>query len=170
MNDAGAPDGLSRDALHRILEITRDLARPLDLATLLYAVVDAAKDLLDAEGATVWEYQAAEHMLEMRVARGLDAIRIPADRGIVGECVRTLAPINVPDCYADPRFNRDIDKSTGRRTRCMLTLPLSTIPESVSRTMRSAVRSAGSSRRRKPIGAAPPQKVRKRPVSAISLR
>jgi phosphoserine phosphatase len=63
-------------------------------------------------------------MLEMRVARGLDAIRIPADRGIVGECVRTLAPINVPDCYADPRFNRDIDQATGRRTRCMLTLPL----------------------------------------------
>ena len=124
MNRAGAPDGLSHDALRRILEITRDLARPLDLGTLLYAVVDAAKDLLDAEGATVWEYQSAEHMLQMRVARGLDAIRIPADRGIVGECVRTLAAINVPDCYADPRFNRDVDKSTGRRTRCMLTLPL----------------------------------------------
>jgi len=124
VNDAGAPDGLSREALRRILEITRDLARPLDLGTLLYAVVDAAKDLLDAEGGTVWEYQPAEHMLQMRVARGLDAIRIPADRGIVGECVRTLAVINVPDCYADPRFNRDIDKTTGRRTRCMLTLPL----------------------------------------------
>jgi sigma-B regulation protein RsbU (phosphoserine phosphatase) len=121
---AGAPDGISRDALQRILEITRNLARPLDLGTLLYAVVDAAKDLLDAEGATVWEYQSAEHMLQMRVARGLDAIRIPADRGIVGECVRTMAPINVPDCYADPRFNLDIDKSTGLRTRCMLTLPL----------------------------------------------
>ena len=51
--------------------------------------------LLDAD-ATVWQYHAGEHMLEMRVARGLDAIRIPADRGIVGECVRTLAPINVP--------------------------------------------------------------------------
>jgi phosphoserine phosphatase len=63
-------------------------------------------------------------MLEMRVARGLDAIRIPADLGIVGECVRTLAPINVPDCYADPRFNRDVDKTTGKRTRCMLSLPL----------------------------------------------
>jgi phosphoserine phosphatase len=124
VNDAGAPDGLSREALRRILEITRDLARPLDLGTLLYAVVDAAKDLLDAEGGTVWEYQPAEHMLQMRVARGLDAIRIPADRGIVGECVRTLQSINVPDCYADPRFNRDVDKTTGRRTRCMLTLPL----------------------------------------------
>ena len=124
MKDRRASDGLSRDALRRILEITRELARPLDLGTLLYAVVDAAKALLDAEGGTVWQYQPAEHMLEMRVARGLDAIRISADRGIVGDCVRTLASINVPDCYADPRFNRDVDKTTGRRTRCMLSLPL----------------------------------------------
>jgi phosphoserine phosphatase len=124
VKDRRASDGLSRDAMSRILQVTRDLARPLDLGTLLYAVVDAAKDLLQAEGGTVWQYHAAEHVLEMRVARGLDAIRITADRGIVGECVRTLAPINVPDCYADPRFNRDVDKTTGRRTRCMLSLPL----------------------------------------------
>jgi phosphoserine phosphatase len=119
-----APDGLSRDALRRILEITRDLARPLDLGTLLYAVVDAAKDLLHAEGGTVWQYLPDEHVLEMRVARGLDAVRIPADQGLAGECVRSLAPINVPDCYADARFNRAVDLATGQRTRCMLTLPL----------------------------------------------
>ena len=119
-----APDGLSRDALRRILEITRDLARPLDLGTLLHAVVDAAKHLLDAEGGTVWQYLPDQNVLEMRAARGLDAVRIPADRGLAGECVRTLAPINVPDCYADARFSRELDAVTGQRTRCMLTLPL----------------------------------------------
>jgi phosphoserine phosphatase len=51
-------------------------------------------------------------------------VRLPADRGLVGECVRTRAIINVPDCYADPRFNQAIDKVSGFRTRCMLTLPL----------------------------------------------
>ncbi len=121
---ASAAEGLSQDKLRRILEVTRDLARPIDLDTMLYTIVDAAKDLLDAEGGTVWQYQPEDDMLEMRVARGLDAIRIPADRGIVGECVRTRAPINVPDCYADPRFNRDVDKASGQRTRCMLSLPL----------------------------------------------
>ena len=123
--DAGhGAGGLSLEKLRCILEVTRDLARPFDLSTMLYAVVDAAKELLDAEGGTVWQYHPASNELEMRVARGLDAIRIPADRGIVGECVRTLAAINVPDCYADPRFNRDVDRATGQRTRCMLTLPL----------------------------------------------
>ena len=36
----------------------------------------------------------------------------------------TGAIINVPDCYADPRFDPGVDKASGYRTRCMLTLPL----------------------------------------------
>ena len=80
--------------------------------------------MLEAEAGTVWQFDPDTNELELRVARGLDPIRVPADRGIVGECVRTRATINVPDCYTDPRFNPDIDKASGTRTRCMLTLPL----------------------------------------------
>jgi phosphoserine phosphatase len=118
------PQGLTQDELRWILGVTRKLAAPFDLNTMLEEVVDAAKGVLDAEGGTVWLYDAVGDQLVLRVARGLDPIRIPADKGIVGECVRTRRMINVPDCYADPRFNRDIDKATGYTTRCMLTLPL----------------------------------------------
>ncbi len=126
MTGPSKPHDLRPESLHRILEITRDLARPIELESMLYQVVDAAKELLNAEGGTVWQYLATEHQLEMRAARGLGAttIRVPADRGIVGECVRTRILINVPDCYADPRFDRSVDRTTGYRTRCMLTLPL----------------------------------------------
>lgn len=34
------------------------------------------------------------------------------------------APINVPDCSADPRFDPPTDRRAGFRTRCSLTLPL----------------------------------------------
>ena len=112
------------EKLGRILDVTRDLARSVELESMLYQVVDAAKELLDAEGGTVWRYLAPTHQLETIVARGLDPIRIVADQGIVGECLRTRAPINVPDCYAHPLFDRSVDRSTGYRTRCMLTLPL----------------------------------------------
>lgn len=124
MPDSGAPRGLDQDQLGWILGVTRKLAAPFDLDTMLAEVVDAAKGVLDAEGGTVWLYDALSDQLVLRVARGLDPIRIPADRGIVGECVRSRRMINVPDCYADPRFNRDIDKASGYTTRCMLTLPL----------------------------------------------
>ncbi len=140
---AHAPERLAPERLAKILEVTRNLAKPADLDGMLYEVVDAAKDLLDAEGGTVWQYFPGSHELEMRVARGLDPIRIPADRGIVGECVRTGAIINVPDCYADPRFDRAMDQRTGHRTRCLLTLPLVGYDDSLVGVLQVVNRHAG---------------------------
>ncbi|HEY5642002.1 MAG TPA: SpoIIE family protein phosphatase [Woeseiaceae bacterium] len=111
-------------ALRQILEVTRKLAAPFDLDTMLSEVVDASREILGADRGTVFLYDQAHDELVVRVATGLDHIRIPADRGIVGECAQTRQLINVPDCYADPRFNRAIDKQTGYRSRCMLTIPL----------------------------------------------
>lgn len=111
-------------ALRRVLEVTRKLAAPFDLDTMLTEVIDVSRNLLDAERGTVFLYDEGTDELVVRVATELGSIRIPADKGIVGESAQTRKLINVPDCYADDRFNRDIDKQTGYRTRCMLTIPL----------------------------------------------
>ncbi len=111
-------------ALRRVLEVTRKLAAPFDLDTMLREVVDVSRNLLDADRGTVFLYDESSNELVVRVATELDAIRIPADKGIVGESAQTRMLINVPDCYADDRFNPAIDKETGYRSRCMLTIPL----------------------------------------------
>lgn len=118
------PRSIGPDELTRVLDVTRKLAARFDLATMLTEVVRAAEAVIEAEGGSLWLYEKERHELVMRVATGMEPIRVPADRGIVGECVRTRAIINVPDCYGDPRFNQAIDKASGFRTRCMLTLPL----------------------------------------------
>lgn len=110
--------------LEKVLEITRELARPLDLNSLLAKVVDAALAILNAERGTVFLYDAAADVLVSRVATGSGELRIPANRGFAGECVKTRQIVCVPDAYADPRFNPDIDKATGYKTRCILTMPL----------------------------------------------
>jgi phosphoserine phosphatase len=120
---------MSRDtsdtqALRQILEVTRKLAAPFDLDTMLAEVVNASRDILHADRGTVFLYDPVSDELVVRVGTDLDSIRIPADTGIVGESAQTRQVINVPDCYADPRFNRDIDRQTGYRSRCMLTIPL----------------------------------------------
>lgn len=112
------------ETLQRILEITRELARPLDITTLLAKVVDAALDILDADRGSVFLYDAADNVLVSRVATGSGELRIPADKGFAGECVKTRQIILVPDAYADPRFNPEVDKATGYKTRCILTMPL----------------------------------------------
>jgi phosphoserine phosphatase len=120
----GDRTNLEAQALNQILEVTRKLAAPFDLDTMLREVVDAARNILDAERGTVFLYDSESDELVVRVATELGTIRIPADKGIVGESAQRRILINVPDCYADDRFNRAIDKQTGYRTRCMLTLPL----------------------------------------------
>ena len=110
--------------LRKVLEVTRKLAAPFDLDTMLTEVVNASRDVLNADRTTVFLYDESEDELVVRVGTDLEHIRIPADKGIVGESAQSRALINVPDCYADNRFNRAIDKKTGYKSRCMLTIPL----------------------------------------------
>jgi len=91
---------------------------------MLSAVVDAAKQVLGADRATVWLYDGEAHELVLRFSGDLAPLRIPANSGLVGTCAHTRQAINVTDCYSDPRFDPSTDKRTGYRTRCMLTLPL----------------------------------------------
>ena len=115
---------LSARDLEPILAVAAKLAAPFDLTTMLAEVVDAAMRVLRAERATVWLYDRAADELVLRVSADLKNVRVPAGAGIVGTCARTRKIINVPDCYADARFDPTIDRRTGFRTRCMLTLPL----------------------------------------------
>jgi phosphoserine phosphatase RsbU/P len=110
--------------LEAILGVTSALAAPFDLMTMLAAVVDAAKQVLHAERGSVWLHDAATNQLVLEVATGIAPVRVPFGAGLVGACARSRGIINVPDCYADERFDPAVDRASGYRTRCMLTLPL----------------------------------------------
>jgi HD-GYP domain-containing protein (c-di-GMP phosphodiesterase class II) len=45
-------------------------------------------------------------------------------KGIVGQCGATLEPILIQDAYSDPRFNQEVDRTTGYRTRNILAVPM----------------------------------------------
>jgi sigma-B regulation protein RsbU (phosphoserine phosphatase) len=115
---------LSARNLEPILAVVAKLAAPFDLTTMLAEVVDAAKQVLGVARGTVWLYDRAADELVLRFAEDVPPLRIPAGTGIVGSCARTRALINVPDCYADPRFDPALDRKLGFKTRCMLTVPL----------------------------------------------
>jgi len=124
MSDPHRDRGLSAIDLDRVLGVTRALAAPFDLLTMLAEVVRAAKQVLQASGGSVWLYDAAADELILEVATDMEPIRVPAGTGLVGTCARERRIINVPDCYSDPRFNPEVDRQSGFHTRCMLTLPL----------------------------------------------
>ncbi len=51
-------------------------------------------------------------------------IRFPADQGIAGWVAQHQEPLLINDAYADPRFYREVDRTTGFKTRNILCLPL----------------------------------------------
>jgi phosphoserine phosphatase len=106
------------------LAVTRQLAAAFDLMAMLREVAQAAQAVLKAERCSVWLYDAAVDELVLHVSADLAAVRIPAGSGIVGACARSREAINVPDCYADARFNQELDQHSHFHTRCMLSLPL----------------------------------------------
>jgi len=110
--------------MEAILAVTSKLAAPFDLRTMLAEVVSAARQVLRADRGSVWLYDAAADQLVLEVAAGMAPVRVPLTVGLAGACARSRKIVNVPECYADERFNPEVDKRSGYRTRCMLTLPL----------------------------------------------
>lgn len=110
--------------LRAVLDVSRELSATSELTPLLAKVERAALEVLECERATVFLYDAEHNELYSRMATGVDHIRFSADRGIAGDVVRNGEVIHVPDAYADPRFNPEIDRKTGFRTRNMITFPL----------------------------------------------
>ena len=115
-----------QNRLISLLNVTKSLANELDLIVLLTRIMDQVKLLLEADRCTVFLYDERSNELWSRVALGLnEEIRFPADKGIAGHVFQTGQKINLPDAYKDDRFNRDIDKKTGYKTKSILTMPMS---------------------------------------------
>ncbi|MCE9589914.1 MAG: SpoIIE family protein phosphatase [Planctomycetes bacterium] len=111
-------------AMLGVLDVSRRLAGPFELTELLTQIIDAGREILAAERGSVFLYDPATRELFSKVATGAQEIRFSIDRGIAGQCARDRATIAVPDCYKDPRFNPEVDRKTGFRTRSLITVPL----------------------------------------------
>jgi phosphoserine phosphatase len=115
----------------QLLAVSRKLAATGDLQSILSVVIDALRDLLQAERATVFEFDPKAMELFTQVAHGIgqesgapNVIRIPMTTGIAGAAATSKQIINIADAYEDERFNRAIDVKTGYRTRTILAIPL----------------------------------------------
>jgi len=116
-----------RTAGHRlevILDVTRRLMSVTDLTSLLQLMAEATRELLASDRATIFIVDPDRGELWSRIALGTGEIRIPIGTGIAGTVAQTGAVINIPDAYADPRFNPEPDQQSGYQTKSLLTFPM----------------------------------------------
>ena len=129
MAESGDIHASCKRNLEIILGVARRLASEPRLDPLLGGIAEETCNLLDAERATLFLYDAKSDELYSRVATKseIEVIRFPAGRGIAGTVAKQKACLLIPDAYADPRFNPEVDRNTGWRTRNMLAVPMTNL-------------------------------------------
>ena len=115
---------IKSDPLVSLVKIGRSITAVTDIDVLLKVIAEETKIAIQADRCTVFMLDKNE--LWSKVALGMDSqeIRFPADKGLAGYVVKTGEPLNIPEAYNDPRFNPDIDKETGYRTKTILCMPI----------------------------------------------
>jgi serine/threonine-protein kinase len=114
------------ERVNLLLEMTRNLMAAPSLDELLLRLSETTTRLVNAERATIFLIDWERRQVWSRVAlgTGVGEIRVALGQGIAGTVALTGETINLPDAYADPRFNPEVDKRTGYQTRNLLALPM----------------------------------------------
>lgn len=89
-------------------------------------VVEEVCQLLEADRGTLFLMDENRGQLWSKVAlkSEIAEIVVPIGKGIAGYVAQTGEVVNIPDAYQDPRFNPEVDRQTGYRTRAILCIPL----------------------------------------------
>jgi Nif-specific regulatory protein len=112
--------------LEKILEITSAWRQTNSMESLLTEMARAATELLQSDRASIFLWDRARKELVGRPALGLKGqeLRIPDDRGIVGQVVHTGEARRVGGGIDDDQIDRQVDQNTGYTTRTLLCVPL----------------------------------------------
>lgn len=112
--------------LQKLIEASKSINSTIELDKLLGIILDAAAQSIQADRGTLYLVDETKKELWSKVTQGTNMveIRLPIGKGLAGYVAETGETNIIPDAYADPRFNPDIDKQTGYHTRNMLCMPL----------------------------------------------
>lgn len=113
-----------RDALMATAKI---LGSTREVEELFSAIMVHAKTLMEVERTTMFLVNKPGESLYTMVADGLGEmgeINIPWDKGLAGACFTTKQVVSIRDAYEDERFNKDVDKRSGFRTKSVLCYPV----------------------------------------------
>uniref|UniRef100_A0ABK0L533 Phosphodiesterase n=1 Tax=Rattus norvegicus TaxID=10116 RepID=A0ABK0L533_RAT len=123
------------------LELVKDISNDLDLTSLSYKIlifvclmVDADRcSLFLVEGAAAgkktlvskfFDVHAGTPLLPCSTTENSNEVQVPWGKGIIGYVGEHGETVNIPDAYQDRRFNDEIDKLTGYKTKSLLCMPI----------------------------------------------
>lgn len=114
------------DKLNLLIEASKIVNSVIELDKVLILILDVATQSINADRGTLYLIDAATNELWSKVTQGSNMIeiRLPIGKGLAGYVAKTGETINIADAYKDPRFNPEIDKKSGYKTRNVLCMPM----------------------------------------------
>ena len=117
------------EGYRRLIEIARDLASTLELDPLLTRIVEAARDITDAQAASILLYDQAGRQLYFQVATNMDpmmrGLAVPMD-SIAGWIVSNRKAVRSGSVEQDKRHFKNVSQTLSFETRTLLGIPLIT--------------------------------------------
>ena len=117
------------ERLYQLLDANRMLSSSLEPRLVLDALMEKARDVLQAEASSLMllDEDTKElyfHTIKGSKADALKDIRLKLGEGISGWVAEHAQPVLVADCQNDPRFSRKADEDSGFETLSMMCVPL----------------------------------------------
>jgi len=113
----------------RLIEISRDLASTLELDPLLNRIIHAARDITDAEAASILLYDDTARELYFQAATKPDPMMrgmvIPMD-SIAGWIVTNREPVRISDVKKDTRHFKNVAQTLSFAAQSIIGVPLIT--------------------------------------------
>jgi len=109
-----------------VQEVGRALSKTGDLDALLELIMSKITELMEADRSTLFVVTDDGRQLWSKVSQGKERveIRLAVGEGIAGWVAQTRELVNIPDAYADRRFQPAVDQKSGFRTRSILSAPM----------------------------------------------
>lgn len=115
---------VTNERANALLHMIQSLSQDLGAQSTILTVTMHASELVQADRCTVFLVDEKKQQLWSVSTDSGKEIRIPKTAGIAGECATECKLIAIPDAYADPRFNQQVDKQTGYHTQSILAVPV----------------------------------------------
>ncbi|MCE9603691.1 MAG: sigma-54-dependent Fis family transcriptional regulator [Planctomycetia bacterium] len=115
-----------RRRLEALLTISGQWNQTQEMEPLLVQMAEAATKMLAADRASIFLWDKPNKLLIGRPALGVEGneLRIPDDKGVVGEVIRMKQPRRVDLRFGQEQIARDVDAKLGYKTRTLICVPL----------------------------------------------
>ncbi|PWT96391.1 MAG: hypothetical protein C5B53_09805 [Candidatus Melainabacteria bacterium] len=114
--------------LSGLYRVVKAMARERKLEKILEVITSETQVMLDCDRCSVFVLDQDTGELWTQIAQGLIGNRVITisinSTSIVSDCARSGQIINIEDAYADKRFDPEVDRQTGYRTKSVLCVPM----------------------------------------------